>query len=301
MFFSKKSPCPVRFCNLQKNSHSPFSIDFKGELEWSVSWNELLKEPVQGPKELLLNNKTLGLKDQNNLFILNLNSKNVNKQYLGSNANYCPVILGDSSILFFKNGIYATIIDYDGKTVKKPVNIDGREDWTILQLAFPRDDDILTVNQFTGGPRRKPKSYTLGLQGYKLRDRKWAKKNKGEIFTALINNDLTKLIAIYRSRIEILSVDSGSLITSADFQGSEINSACMDTDDNIVLGINDQSGKYAIKVIDDKLAPVWDFSVSNILNHAPPACGSDGRIYIISKSTLRCLVNGKELWNFAIK
>lgn len=297
MFFSKKSPYPISSCNLQKNSLSPFIIDFKGELEWSASWNELFNESVCGPKEFLLNNNTLGLKDQNNLFLLNLNSKKVIRQHLGTNANYCPVVLGDNSVLYFKNGIFASIVGYDGKILQKPVNVDGRKDWTILQLAFPREQDILTVNQFTGGPRRKPKSYCIGLQGYKLRDRKWVKKNKGEILNALINNDLTKLIVIYCSRIEIFSIDKGNLITSTDFNDFKINSSCMDTDDNIVLEISDHNDKHSIKVVDCQLLPKWGFSVSNIFLNIPPACGIDNRIYIIDKSILKCLINGKELWN----
>ncbi|MCX7727425.1 MAG: hypothetical protein N2053_11335, partial [Chitinispirillaceae bacterium] len=167
--------------------------------------------------------------------------------------------------------------------------------WWIPELIAPYKEGFIVVKQYTGGPSRSAPEF--GIFFY-VNDYKGSfYKEKGKVYSPLLNSTNDKIIFIFNNKFCLLDVSSGKKIKEFDPYLLSTEKASLDLKDNIVAYGIDKSEKNVIVSFDLNGNKLWEHEVdSTIQNNQPPVCGEDGRVYYISRGELVCLKEGKELW-----
>lgn len=301
MFEFEGVPSPVVFANLQCNSWVP--VDVKSSLlpAWDREFSAVDENAVFRPVAVLLSGSSIGVRCGGTLLVYGENGL---FRFLEPVSEAAPVTFGRGAMAFVNPSLELMYQDYERHPRGGGTTVPGLVNWSVAQLLLPGEREAVVAVQFTGGPQRKPKRFSASAVVLRDGARRWFFDIEGNVDQSLLTNDGRNMVLIRGGEVEIRSVQDGKGVSSFKTGLSSFAAASLDGDDRLLLaGEFAQAGKMVKKLQAFDLfgKELWDYSGPALQNHQPPACGPDGRVYLVNGASLECLDNGARLWMCPLK
>jgi outer membrane protein assembly factor BamB len=292
---------PMLYNNYQRNSFVPLPMKAAGKLLWTKAYKEVDPDSWLTPKALLLHSTHLGVKSNAELWLFETNGT-----FKRSYAAYgpAPALFGKGGIAYVRPCRLMDYLDYDGKVLTQDISIDG--EWTVAKLLRPSWDEILGVMQFTGGPQRLPREFSIGRQQIGKSREVWGEDDKGTIDHAFLTKDEKTIVIVMGENVSCLDAATGKKTTAFKTGMAEPRIAAIDCAGNLICGgmvVKEKIDRWALLAMALDGSPRWEcelahplFAVDSFLYPQPPACGNDGRVYIVDDGFLKCIIGGTEKW-----
>jgi outer membrane protein assembly factor BamB len=291
---------PVQFCNFQLNSLSPCTTECKGKLLWSKSNTEIFKNNFEFARSLLLSRGHLAMKGQSELRFLDKTGKTMDWYALGDSPDLSPVILGAVAFVYFRNSILMNMKEYGGRVILDSKFMPGREHWSHALQVIPRTRDALMVNQFTGGPMKKPKRFEVRLQPYAAFEPIWSYDGDGTLSSVMLADDEKRVLIVEGGNLRWLEMETGKTHLAFDAELAKVLQASLDQKDNILLLGLDEAGWSKLLVFSKEGRLLWEAEVPSARTNQPPACGIDGKVYLFVGDGVSAYVGGMETWHHSV-
>jgi outer membrane protein assembly factor BamB len=307
MFDLATIPYAMLFGNYQRNSYVPLETYAQGKLLWSKQHVEHDPEAYQTPQAVLLNGTCLGLQTASQFWLLDL--KGGLKKRLPI-AGSSPLIFGKDGFAFLDPIQMLAYADCEGKILTQSVHIYGTSEWTSVLLLRPLWEEVISVVQFSGGPRRSPRQFFSARMPIGKTQEVWSFDGPGTVDHALMTGDEKKLLLIRGAQVTVLDLSTGA--QAADFKLPVMNAriASLDLQGNlVVVGQKAESGAAAwmLYVLGLDGSNLWQRELSRpvcaldaVMRPQPPASGPGGRVYLIEDGYLTCHTKDAEKWRFPV-
>ncbi|MFQ5498510.1 MAG: hypothetical protein ACE5FH_02455 [Candidatus Zixiibacteriota bacterium] len=295
MFTIDSVAYPVQFANFQRNSHLSVATEAKGQLVWSKPYIEIDERLQVVPSGLHISGRTVGVRSNRDLLLYDLNGSFESTYPIGENT---PVMFGKSAMAYIKPSYLMDYRDYDGNLLLESKDIPAAEKWTSFLVFKPTWDDLLAAVQFLGGPQRLPRRYDVYRLPIEKSRRTWSYDDEGDIDHALLSGDGNTMVLIMGTDVTVLNTVDGSH-RSFSSEMTEIVSASLDLDGRlVVLGSISAGDKTdpCMRLFDLSGKQLSSYGLTRLRADQPPACGSDGKVYMVDAKDLTCYANGEPLW-----
>lgn len=311
---------PKIFANFQENSNVGIETKAKGKLKWAKEYTREYGEDFNPPRVVLISGNAIGVPVAENKFFI-FDGRGNFKRNIHVRGRQ-PLLFARDSIAYFDPSNILHIEDLDGKILYEGYAwASGTDELanTVLLDLFDVKKALVVINErHRVPPVKKEKgfiptdgvtsSYNAALYSYntKYGENVWSNKHKGSrIDQALLTKDKKTLILIGNlyanpdEAVTLLDTSNGKVILGMNPGFNEFMIASLDLEDNIVaFGKVKKGNKTALKLKSMDLSgkDLWSVDLSKLISNEPPACGTDGRVYIVDGPALKCFKNGKIKW-----
>jgi hypothetical protein len=215
-----------------------------------------------------------------------------------------PAIFGESAIAFVLPSRLMNYQDYEQKMLSEALPIPGYQDWTSLKLLIPRWDEILAAVSFGGGPQRRPRWSFIALREVGESLSKWSILGDGFIDHVLASKDEKNLFVLQDETVKVINTLDGNELTHFVMKLQRGETASLDHADNLVVvgkdvGEDAQTG-YMLKTYSKEGKLLNQSPLSKPHTNQPPACGTNGHIFLVDGDQVKCIQNGCELWEYPL-
>jgi outer membrane protein assembly factor BamB len=291
---------PVRFANFQRNSRVLAKVKPEWNLSWKKEYAAIDEEFLLIPHSVLIRDNRVGVISTSEILIFDEKGEFKHFEGIGENT---PVVFGRKAVAFIGPSYILNYFDYDWHAVRDEGIVPNVEEWGVSLLFKPSLEEILGVAQFTGGPQREPEHYYAYRYSLVDEDFPWDIDEEGSLAQAFLSNDGKKLILIQEENILIIDADNGKTLKKSEMEPGIILTASLDPADNLIVlfeGEEDEGGieLRAYSLSGEKL---WSLPTLEPQEEQPPACGGDGRIYVVDARHLKCIINGEVAWARLLK
>jgi hypothetical protein len=288
---------PVQFGNYQRNSFVIISTQAKGEKAWVRDYLKFNAGVIQLPQAVLINKSTVGVMTSTQLLVFDAQGS---PRYNLSG----PAIFGESAIAYVLPSRLMNYQDYEQKLLSEALPIPGYHDWTSLKLLIPRWDEILAAVQFGGGPQRRPRSFFIALREVGKSMPKWSISGDGIVDHVLASKDEKNLFVLQGGTVKVINALDGSELSHFAMQLMKGEAASLDHSDNLVV-VGKDVGKdarngYMLKIFSKEGKLLNQSPLSKPHTNQPPACGTNGQIFLVDENKVKCIQNGSELWEYPL-
>lgn len=312
MFDQTTVDYPVRFANYQRNSLCASSPGAKVKPVWERSLSEDFDDFLD-PITILVNGPYIGVQSTQHLLVYQSPGVFL---FMLPITETAPVVFGREAFASFKFSHQLQYQDYAGNLLLKDVTVPGYEQWSVLLLFKPDSKDFLSVAQFTGGPMqregpRPKKRFAVYRQPTQDFFPLWSHDDDGEIKHALMPSDQQKLVLLYPvqsevkpAQVQVVKTADGTVASRFDLDFSYVDQAAMGTGDELLLvghGKKDKGMRYFLERVDLTGKAQWSFELRRPLEHQPPACSRDGRVFVLTDGGVVCVKDGKRIWDYSSK
>ncbi len=301
MFNTEGIPYPVRFANYQRNSHVPVETNSTGRLVWSKNYFSIDKTLLLIPLDVCISGDFLGVRSVKDLLVFTINGEFKYNVSIGENK---PVVFGKEAYAYTKPSFQLEYRNFDGGLILESKGFPALKDFSELKLLKPSQEDFLAAIEYSGGPQGLPGEYDV----YRLRLEEsippWSFCGEGEIDYVLLLPDGETLLIIQGVNATLLNTSDGKQTGSFKIKMDEIENACLDLEGNLVMVGQETVGNASrpcLKVVALDGEQKWSYRLSQPKINQPPACGKDGRVYVINEMMLMCVAEGELLWQAALK
>ncbi|MBN1127509.1 MAG: PQQ-like beta-propeller repeat protein [Chitinispirillaceae bacterium] len=296
---------PMLYGNYQRNSYVPLPINAEGKKRWSKDYTAVDPDSRLTPKTLLLHSTHLGIQSNAELWLFETDGS-FKRHYDAYGP--APVIFGKDGIAYVRNCQLMDYIDYNGKVLTEDINLDG--EWTVVKLLRPLWEEFISVVQFTGGPERRPREYTIGRKKIGKSREVWGQDDKGTIDHAFLTKDEKTMVILQGEDVSCLDAATGKKITTFKTGIAGPFVAAIDRAGNLLCGgrmVKDENTHWVLLAMTLDGSLRWEchlehplFAIDTIFNHQPPACGNDGRVYIVDDGFMKCMIAGDSKWQVPV-
>ena len=289
---------PVRLGNFQRNSYIPLNIEPQGRLAWAKAYEDVEEGLTLAPHTVLIREDHIGVVSTEEYLDFRPDGTLRHFEPIGEMT---PVVLGRRALAFFDQSRTMIFTDHEYNPLRDEGILPGLDEDGFALLFRPGLDDVLGVVQFTGGPERKPPKWFAYRYFLEDEDYAWEREVDGTIDQALMTADGKSVVLIYEGRVEVLDADTGgSKATFTTGFGEGVLASLTPGSDLVLLGEverEDEVGlQLAVWTLDGE--QVWSFAPLELPDEPqPPACGADGRVYLVDIPHLKCIINGEVAWS----
>ncbi len=317
---------PVWFANLQRNNHLEVPTEAKGTLAWKKTFSEMQPGEMfwrgkhhavekeswdrmvfQVPTQVLVSGGNIGVASSEHLFLFNPMGKLTLLTSAGGGGTSKPVVFGNRAFAYTDDIPYLMVQEYGGTFVLNQKTFPFLDTWSGAFLLLPREDELIAVVQYTGGPQRNPKKHYIYKRSFNENDDgfAWVVERQGSLTQALLTEDEKTILLVQGSRVISLDTEDGKEIRSFDSGFSESATAILDLSGNIVVAgrkAGRSEDQWFLACFDQSGKSLWEHSLSVELgtnrswHMQPPAAGMNDRIYIVEGHSLQRLDSGQVVW-----
>ena len=300
----KSVPYATEFANYQKNSRVPVATGAGGSILWARQYTPTDICPVPVPSALYVGGGHIGIRMTGELAFYDLNGEFKRSVTTGLGI---PVVFGSSAVAYTRPSFLLEYSNYAGKLELELKSFPGLQDWTELLLFCPTSEEVLAAFQFTGGPGHSPREYTVYRLPMETVLPEWTLNEKGTIEHALLSPD-GEVIYVGRGA-EILRLRSDDGTQQGNFSSGLTPLAAMSVSPEgnlVMIGTqvieeDDQTREQPIlQVMDGEGKPLWSADLTSPRVNQPPACGGDGRVFVIDSMMLTCFAAGEKQWEYEL-
>jgi hypothetical protein len=288
---------PVQFANYQRNSFVFLSTQAKGENAWVRDYLKFNAGVIQLPQAVLINKSTVGVMTSTQLLVFD--AQGSPRYHLSG-----PAIFGERAIAYVLPSRLMNYQDYEQKLLSEALPIPNYQDWTSLKLLIPRWDEILAAVQFTGGPQRRPRWFSIALIEVGESLSKWSIPGDGIIDQVLASKDEKNLFVLQGETAKVISAQDGSELSHFAMKLKGGEAASLDHADNLVVVgkdvCEDAQTPYMLKIFSKEGKLLNQSPLSKPHTNQPPACGTNGHIFLVDEDKVKCIQNGCELWEYPL-
>jgi hypothetical protein len=284
---------PVRFANFQRNSYVPVQVKPKWHPLWSKAYASIDEELILTPYSVLAGSGYIGVVSESELLFF---TGDGDYTRLVSRGPLTPVVFGRRAIAFIDPSLIVNYQGYEGNVIRDHGTVPELGQWAHALLFKPSLAEMLGVVQFTGGPRRKPMKYYAWRFNLEEEGFAWDHEYDGAARQALLTADNKRLALLSGTQVEILSAESGDIITQFDLNSDNAITASIDGANNLIVlcaGTGEDSPGYRLRSYSLSGEKQWEAVLAAPQDTQPPACGSDGRVYVVDSMQLVCVQNGE--------
>ncbi|MBT8341151.1 MAG: hypothetical protein HKP58_06470 [Desulfatitalea sp.] len=307
MFDTAAVDYPTRFANYQRNAHCPASPGSQVKCAWARKLSDDFDVHLN-PTAVLVNGDYIGVQSSQHLLVYQSPGLFLFMAPLSENS---AVIFGASAFSCFNTAQLLQYRDYAGNPLLKDVTVPGYEQWAVMLLFKPEEKQYLSVAQFTGGPMhregpRPEKRYAVYRQPTQDFFPVWSHDQAGDITHALLNSDGQKLVLLHAAqnesgtgRVEVIKTNGGEVASTFDIDLAHVDSAALDAVGHLLIvgrGKKGQGDRSFIRAMDLTGKALWHHELQRPLGHQPPACNTDGRVFVLTENGVVCLKEGRRQW-----
>ena len=296
MFETNLTQCPVRYANYQRNSFQMDATSAIGKLRWERAYSLHDDLLVMLPLNLLVKEDYIGVRSANHFLLYDHQGGFRHDMELGLHT---PVVFGDQGLAYFGPSNLLNFETYGGETELDMKDIMGLHEYSRVLLFKPSDEKLLVALQFHGSPQRTTRSYDIFTVKVEERMPEWQFRGDGVVDRALLTNDLQTMAVVRQSKVTLLDCNNGSIVREFDLPFEEVTAAALDLDDNLVVIADKETEEWSgpvLELFDLTGASQWSANLNSPHVEQPPCCGSDGQIFVIDSSMLKCLAAGELKW-----
>jgi outer membrane protein assembly factor BamB len=195
------------------------------------------------------------------------------------------------------NGPIESYFSYNGKRLTIQMPIVGITNYWYPLLLTSYNNGILLIEQFSGGPSRRPKEFRLSYDIPNENLGGWFYGQKGEISNVLLTSTADKLLFTYQKQIHLLDPATGKEIKVFNPELPSIFKASLDLSNNLIIHGIDTAKNEVVCAFNLDGTKLWEHRIEgSIQNNQPPVCGENGAVFFISDSSLYCIISGETIW-----
>jgi outer membrane protein assembly factor BamB len=292
---------PVRFADFQRNSFVPIELKPKWQPVWSRAYEKIDEELILAPYAVLIGGGYIGVVSESELLLFTSDGDFVK---LISRGLQTPVVFGRRAMAYIDPSLIINYEGYDGSVIRDDGTVPELGEWAQSILFKPGLGEMLGVIQFTGGPRRKPVKFFAWRFNLEDEGFAWDHEYDGTVRQAVLSADNKKLVLISGALVDVLSAESGETISQFELDSANVVTASLSGSDNLVMlceGAGENAQGYMLRSYSLSGEKQWEAMLAAPQDIQPPACGSDGRVYIVDSMQLVCVQNGERSWSAPLK
>ena len=292
---------PVVYANFQRNSLVPVEMKSTWNPLWSRRYIEINEELIVTPYAVQIKDNIVGIRSETDMLFYDAGG-NFKNQLPVSGAG--ELIFGRRAFTYLSPSLQFTCQDYEGNVVGSPTVLPRLTDWAGALMIKPTLDDVLAAVRFSGGPMHDPRKYYVYRFLQKDGSLKWFHEFDGDADLALLTNDGGTIVLVRRNEAVLFGADEGDINNTFNLGIETFINASLDTGDNLlVLGEKTEDGQTQklLKAFSLSGEELWTHPLMNLQLKQPPACGTDGRVYIIDSMQLQCIIDGEIKWAAMLK
>lgn len=300
-FELKNVSYPVSFANFQRNSKVPVEMKSKWKPLWVKAYTEINAELIVSPFMVYVSNGFIGVRCESVMFVYDALG---NMKYQMPLSGSAGIVFGDSALAYFLPSQQLVFQDYEFNNIGEAGVIPELDEWGYELLMRPTLDNILAVVQFSGGPMREPKKYYIYDFDRKQRRVNWFFEYDGMLNFALLSNNKKTIILIKFNEIILINAKDGQPVNSFKLDIDFPLTASLDKNDNLIVLAEKTVDKNSIKSLmafSLEGKELWSLPLNEPGGLQPPACDTDGRIYIVDGLQLLCIKEGEIDWTAILK
>jgi len=293
--------CPIRFVNFQRNSLLTTEAKARWRFLWSKSYTDVDPNLLPMPFAVVTAGNYVGVKSASKVIVYDSSGA---FQFLRGTANLTPVIFGQRALAFVHPSYQLRYQEYNGEPLGHVGVIPKLKNWFGAVLLKPSREEVLAVIQYTGGPRREPKYFHAYKFNIKNGSLIWDVKSNGIVSQALLTKDGGKLILAHAYEMLILNTADGEIAHSFKTGYDYTVNSSLDGDDNILAWLEnteEEDEQRILKAFSPDGEELWIYTPIKPQVKQPPACGSNGEVYIVDARFVKCLENGELKWQYLLK
>jgi hypothetical protein len=301
MFSIEGVAYPTLFANYQRNSFVRVDVKPRWQLVWSKNYAAAKPDLNISPYSVQIKDNTVGISGVSEMLLYDTSGS---FRQLEQASGAVPVVFGRLAMAFVKPSLILKYMNYQLETLRENGSLPGLKDYAHAVLFKPGKDDILSVVQYSGGPRRKPPVYTAARMLLDNDSFIWKYKEEGTIDHALLSNDETRMVLIQGDQVTVINNEDGKKSEPFQTQIKNPTIASLDLKDNLViLGANElpESVEYLLEVISLDGNDLWRIRLNDPALNQLPVCGGGGEVYVIDSRMLNCFKDGEIQWQYLLK
>jgi hypothetical protein len=301
MFDFAGVPYPVTFANYQFNSWIPVEVKSTLITGWVRDYAEVDENAVFMPVSVLVKDSHIGVRCGSKLLVYDRNGL---FQFLEPLSEAASVVFGREAMAFVQPSLKLIYQDYARNPKGAGRTVPGLEEWTYAMLLKPEATEVIAATQFTGGPQMEPRRFEACAVVLSNGARRWFFGIDGSVESVLLTNDGQRMILLHSGVAELRSVKGGDIISTFQTNVSPCLAASLDPTDQLLLiskSTQDVVPTIELRAFDSGGKEQWTYSGVTLQAHQPPACGPNGRVYLVNGESLECINEGTLLWSCPLK
>lgn len=181
---------------------------------------------------------------------------------------------------------------------------DAMDDRFPIRLFAPRQNDFLTVIQFTGGPQEHPTWVKTELTTYGKRTSEWVVKNDGVLQKLALFAEDANLVILPMNELIWVDATTGKEKQRAAYPLNEVGCCCAGSDGTLYVA-GGHEGKESLVALDAGGRELWRWQDAEdggkIECRQPPVLDADGRVYLTTAKSLVAIQKGELVWRHEVE
>jgi hypothetical protein len=292
---------PVRFANYQRNSLVSVEVKPKWQPVWSRAFHKIDEELMLSPYSVLVGGGYVGVVSEEELLFF---TGDGDFSRMVARGTQTPVVFGRRALAYLDPSLIVNYEGYDGNVIRDNGTVPELVQWAYALLFKPSLEEMLGVVQFTGGPQRKPMKYYAWRFNLEDEGFAWSQEYDGVASQALLSADNKRVVLLAGSVVEVMSAESGETIGTFELEGAQTVTASLDNSGNLAVlceGVGEGNEGYRLRSYALSGEMRWEVMLGDPQDIQPPACGSDGRVYVIDSLQVVCVQDGAKSWSTPLK
>jgi outer membrane protein assembly factor BamB len=286
----------VRYANSQRNSLEKSAVHAVGELAWKKDYVQDFHEgPVSPPVALYASGSTVGIQ-VNPYLLIYKDEKLVSWKHIHETSRDAAAFFKDCFIYFPADGLVHGFYDYAGERLQRPIPMVGLAQYESPMLITALGKGLLYAAQFSGGPSRRPRRFTIGFLLPPRHSPEWGYCGERLDSDVLVSNSGDALLYSTKGKFYAVDMATGKMKGNFELPIASLVSASIDPTDNLVVHAVNKDGREVIAAYRPDGTPVWEHEIDGkVANRQPPVCG-DAAVFYIAGGALCCCREGALAW-----